>query len=123
MNLKTFVSTYDLHDSGIEDMYYFPDSEKLVIDLVLCNWRQTFYKEGEPELIFGKLIFTGVSTYHIQAKGSKFDQDEILNIQFIPPKKVKITLLAIYFPSKEEEIKLIEIEAEDVTWNIIRVVE
>lgn len=128
MDLKTFAHTYALHDSGINDISYFPDDETLVIDLVLCNYDQTFYQPGEPELVSGELLFTGVSSYHIQAKYDLFDQDEILDADFFPSENpgkgiLRFLLLATYFPRKEEEIKTIEIEAEDVVWKFVKAFE
>jgi hypothetical protein len=128
MDLKTFANTYALHDSGINGISYFPDDEKLVIDLVLCNYNQTFYQPGEPELVSGEFIFTGVSFYHIQAKYDLFDQDEILNADFFPSENpgkgiLRFLLLATYYPSKEEEIKTIEIAAEDVVWKLVKTFE
>jgi hypothetical protein len=54
MRLSDLVKIYDLHDSSVEAIHYFPDNHKLIIDLTLCNWRQTFYKEGEPEVVLGR---------------------------------------------------------------------
>lgn len=128
MDLKTFANTYALHDSGINGISYFPDDETLVIDLVLCNYDQTFYQPGEPELVSGELLFTGVSSYHIQAKYDLFDQDEILDVDFFPSENpgkgiLRFLLLATYFPRKEQEMKTIEVEAEDVVWKFVRAAE
>ena len=128
MDLRTFRKAYALHDSGINGIHYFPDDEKLVIDLVLCNYDQTFYQPGDPELVSGELLFTGVSFYHIQAKYDLFDQDEILDADFFPSENpgkgiLRFLLHATYFPSKEEEIKTITIEAEDVLWKFVKIFE
>ena len=128
MDLRTFINIYDLHDNGIENIHHFPDSKQLIIDLILCNWRQDFYKAGDPELLCGELLFTGVSFYNTQAKYDKFEQDEILRADFVQPENtdkgvLEIILLATYFPSKEEEIKIIKIEAEKVLWKFVKVFE
>ena len=125
MKLQEFLQSYDLHDSGVNDVHYSPDQRKVVIDLVLRNWRQLSYREGEPDSISGKLIFTGVSRYEIETEMPEcaFDEDEILLAKLLPSQDeqkevLRITLLAILFPERKEVIKVIWIEAEDVVWEV-----
>ena len=48
---------YNFHDSLIQHIEYFSSKKKLIINIELCNWCQSFYTEGEPEIKKGKLIF------------------------------------------------------------------
>lgn len=52
---------YNFHDSFIQHIEYFSSKKKLIINIELCNWCQSFYTEGEPEIKKGKLIFLNVS--------------------------------------------------------------
>lgn len=122
MRLSDLVKIYNLHDSSLEDIHYFPDNHKLIIDLTLCNWRQSFYKEGEPEVVLGRLVFTGVSFYSLQSKHVNLGQNEILNAivsnstEDVNTEKLRITFIYININQKINEAENIEIEAEDVIW-------
>ncbi|HZO70597.1 MAG TPA: hypothetical protein VFB60_00230 [Ktedonobacteraceae bacterium] len=125
MKLKELLQNYDLHDGSINSMYYDSGQKKVVIDVDLCNWGQPSYRETEPDLISGKLIFTGVSQYKIETEmpGCKFDDDEILMAKLLPSQReqkeiIQITLLAFLFPEKKQVVKVLQIEAEDVVWEV-----
>lgn len=125
MRLSDLAKTYDLHDSSVEDIHSFSDSNKLIIDLTLCNWRQAFYKEGEPEIVLGKLKFANVSFFNLWSKQKSCGQNEILNVIIInnaknvKSEKIRINLLCIDLSRSVNEVESIEIEADDILWDTI----
>ncbi len=125
MKLHELLDLYDLHDSSVSSVYCYPEQKKVVIDLILLNWRQLSYTNGEPKTISGKLIFTGVFNYTLQTEMPEvqFDDDEILTAKILPSpnqntETIQMVLLAILFPEKKEEVKILQIEAEDVIWEV-----
>lgn len=47
----------NFHDSTVTSVKYDPKTFTLVISIDFCNWAQTFYTEGEPEVITLHLYF------------------------------------------------------------------
>src|SRR5579884_255848 len=114
MQLSKFVDTYDLHDRLVYGVYVYPEREEVVID---CTLSMDFGVE-KPE---GKLIFTGVKRYEIEAQTSTYDADEILSAKVTPSdypemENLKLVLEACIFPGRKQEIKIIVIEAHNVEW-------
>lgn len=71
---------YNFHDSLIQHIEYFSSKKKLIINIELCNWCQSFYTEGEPEIKKGKLIFLNVSFFKFIPSTVKINDNEILEI-------------------------------------------
>ncbi|AWB46069.1 hypothetical protein DCC85_19100 [Paenibacillus sp. CAA11] len=78
MKIDTFIKEYDLHDSLMEDINI--KSEKLVLVIDLCNWRQKNYSGEEDEMKEIKVIFNNVQSYHLDSTNDTGDSDSILEI-------------------------------------------
>ena len=83
MNLREMVDKFDLHDSLVEKIEYYPHAKILEIYIELCNWRQRSYNDNDPEIISGKFIFSRVSDYLITPFAKTFDSEEILETEII----------------------------------------
>jgi len=63
MTIQELDNKYYFHDSMITNISYIESDHKLIISMEFCNWAQSWYKEGDPELVELKLIFYGIETY------------------------------------------------------------
>ena len=107
------INKYDLHDSLIENIKYLQHEKKLMIEIELCNWKQSSYHDGEPEMLKMLIGFTGVKKYWIDPETMAFQSDEILETILIKgdtegSEAIKIVL------NGEKDIKIIEIFADEV---------
>lgn len=48
--MNMIMIKYGLHDSLIERVDYFADSDRLEVRIELCNWKQRGYNVSEPEM-------------------------------------------------------------------------
>ncbi|MGG1763930.1 hypothetical protein ABDH58_14710, partial [Parageobacillus toebii] len=55
MKPSQFLNLYVLHDSFVEDIKYLINENKLELVIELCNWKQKFYTDTEPEMAKYKL--------------------------------------------------------------------
>ena len=111
MKLAEFFEKYNLHDSIIEDLKYIPGEMKLVINLELCNWKQSFYESTEPEMKVGSLVFWGIAYFQAEPKTLSIDSNEILDVSLFPSKDaVKIIF------TNCNDVGTIEVKAESVSW-------
>ena len=111
LKLSEMISRYNLHDSLVEDIKFFQDEEKLLLDIKLCNWRQPLYQDGEPEVLKLQFIFTRVTKFEIESETMSIESDEILEITPIKSdigEAIKIVLHG------NEDIKIINVIANEV---------
>jgi hypothetical protein len=84
---------------------------KLVINLELCYWKQSFYKDTEPEMKLGLLIFTGVAFFQTEPSSFSINSNEILDVNFsLTNEDIKIVL------TNDDDVGIIMIKAENVFW-------
>ena len=74
------LSELELHDSNLISIKENGDSVELSVDL--CNWKQTWYQEGDDELREIKIIFFGVSEMKWDADISMDELDYYTIIDF-----------------------------------------
>lgn len=101
---------YNFHDSLIQHIEYFSSKKKLIIDIELCNWCQSFYTEGEPEIKKGKLIFLDVSFFKFIPSTVKINDNEILEIH-----KKKDNIIEIVF-FNITDVQLLIIKSSNIYW-------
>lgn len=116
MKLSEVVKKYDFHDSIIENIQYLKEKDEISMNVELCNWRQQWYKEYEPEMIKIKLIFSEVKKYETNKTLGTFINDEILKIELLENEfqnneAIKIVLLG------GEDVNILKIVATDVNIN------
>ena len=117
MKLSEMICKYDLHDSLIEDVNYFHNSKRLIFEIELCNWKQSSFQVGEPEMVKVLIIFTGVKKFVFDPESKVFQSDEILETNLIKNDDVDNETIKIVL-NGEKDIKIIEIVANDVTLEI-----
>lgn len=83
IKLLEFFKRYDLHDSVIENIEYISEEMKLVITIELCNWRQFFYKNDEPEMKTESIVFLGVHFFQVEPISLQINHNEILDASFV----------------------------------------
>jgi len=114
IRLSKLLETYNLHDSIVEGLAYNEIERKIIVSLELCNWKQSFYSETEPELQMGVLIFTGIDFYQTEPSLLPINSNEILDVQLLAstPKseRVKIVLTG------DDDVRIVVIQAEDAEW-------
>ncbi|MDK2831111.1 hypothetical protein V7O61_08200 [Methanolobus sp. WCC1] len=81
MELSELIDKYDFHDSSVTSLDMTELPEKLVLSIELCNWRQSYYTEKEPEIIEIILIFKEISYFDTYPKPLGFLDDEILLVK------------------------------------------
>lgn len=63
MLIKEFAEKYNLHDSGIEKIFYDAEHKKLVLTIEFCFWMQNWYVECEPSNGKISVTFENVSLF------------------------------------------------------------
>lgn len=111
MKLAEFFKKYNLHDSIIEAIEYIPGEMKIIINLELCNWKQSFYESFEPEMMAGLLVLLGVTYFQTEPNVLSIDGSEILDVCFMPAENaVKIVLTNL------DDVGVIEVKADRIFW-------
>jgi hypothetical protein len=123
MKLYEFVKHYTLHDAGIERIEYLPEEEKLILEVEVCNCEghrpPSVISDVDP--IPARLVFTGVSRLNSDADLLSLDGDEISGARWLPssrPTKDILELVVLIGMQRIEDVKLIQIEAEEIHWDI-----
>ncbi|GAB6928923.1 hypothetical protein JCM10914A_29060 [Paenibacillus sp. JCM 10914] len=112
MKPTEFFSTYDLHDSVVVNIEYNPSELRVSISLELCQWKQTFYVETEPEMREGVLSFTGVTSFQIEPSSFQIDSNEIFEVKStVSSRVIEIVLTG------GDDVGVISFEAEEAIWN------
>ena len=63
MTIKDFISSYELHDSLIENITYNTETSELILSIDFCYWMQENYNNEEPETGMISLVFKNVSEF------------------------------------------------------------
>lgn len=81
----------NFHDSNLIRMEVQTSRIVLIIDL--CNWKQTWYNDGDSEMVELKIIFYKVSNYIWDSDKlpQEVDYDTILDLE-INKNKIKLVL-------------------------------
>lgn len=96
MKPSEFIKAYTLFDSLVEDLEFDEVKKQLRMTLELCQWKQSFYVETEPEMQLGILVFSDVSFYKTEPHLFDLDSSEILEVDVLPfdgeGERIKIVL-------------------------------
>ena len=80
MTIKDFAEKYNLHDSGIEKIFYDTEHKKLVLTIEFCFWMQNWFVEGEQSNGKISATFENVSVFDYDENISeKIFSDELDN--------------------------------------------
>jgi hypothetical protein len=63
MEISKFFETFTLHDRVVNKVTSFPEEKRLKLEIELCNYDQRGFREGDPEMVSGSLVFSGVEEF------------------------------------------------------------
>lgn len=122
MKPSEFIKAHNLFDSLVEKLEYDEVNKQLKIMLELCQWKQSYYVETEPEMQLGIIIFSDVKNYKTEPELFNLDSSEILEVGLLPfsgdGERIKIVLnglddvIVLYIQSNEVEWREIKVESE-----------
>ncbi len=75
------LTRFDFHDSLIESIEYYEESNKVTIEIDFCNWKQEGYRDEDEETTMMYLSFEDVTDF-IVPKVSH-NSDEILEFNIL----------------------------------------
>jgi hypothetical protein len=111
MKPSQFLNLYVLHDSFVEDIKYLINENKLELVIELCNWKQKFYTDTEPEMAKYKLVFKGVSKFEA-IPNTLVDYDDILEVELLSSEMNNETVKFVL--KGEEDVKILTVQAAEV---------
>lgn len=117
MKPTEFFEKFNLHDSLVNNVYF--KDQKLILDLDLCNWKQSNYREEQPEIINGLLTFSNAQEYETELKLFVPDSNEILEVTVTSTKEnpaleqVKLVL------TSENDVIIVNFKATGVFWETV----
>ncbi|UNK19512.1 hypothetical protein MNQ98_05635 [Paenibacillus sp. N3/727] len=118
MKPSEFIKAYTLFDSLVEDLEYNEVKKQLRMTLELCQWKQFFYVETEPEMQLGILIFFDVTFYKTEPQLFNLDSSEILEVDLLPfdgeGERIKIVLNGL------DDVIVLNIQSNEVEWKEIK---
>lgn len=112
MKIKEFVANYDLHDSLVEKVEHY--NEKLIMSIILCNWRQKNYNSLDDEMKPVKLIFNNVTDVVVDPSNVVFDSDTILEFKYSNKKMNSDSVDIELVIEGEGDIKIINFKSDMV---------
>jgi hypothetical protein len=118
MKPSEFNKAYILFDSLVEDLEYNEVKKQLRVTLELCQWKQSFYVETEPEMQLGILFFSNVTFYKTEPHFFNLDSSEILEVD-VPPfdgkgERIKIVLNGL------DDVIVLNIQSNEIEWKEIK---
>ncbi|MCC3378526.1 MULTISPECIES: hypothetical protein [Paenibacillus] len=118
MKPSEFIKAYTLFDSLVEDLEYDEVKKQLRMTLELCQWKQSFYIETEPEMQLGILIFSDVAFYKTEPQLFNLDSSEILEVDLLPfegkGERIKMVLNGL------DDVIVLNIQSSEVEWKEIK---
>ncbi|ASR46490.1 hypothetical protein P4H71_11625 [Paenibacillus kribbensis] len=118
MKPSEFIKMYTLFDSLVEDLKYNEVEKQLKLTLELCQWKQSFYVETEPEMQLGILIFSDVTFYKTEPQLFNLDSSEILEVDLLPcdgeDECIKMVLNGL------DDVIVLSIQSNEVEWKEIK---
>jgi hypothetical protein len=117
MRLSAFVKIYSLHDSGINAVHVSLDRREVIMELEMSVFDSKLPIEG-------KLIFTGVSQYEVEANNedaSVYGEEEIISVKIEKrgeDGKETMEIFALLPPisPRSPRVKTVRLSADDVVW-------
>jgi len=118
MKPSEFIKAYTLFDSLVEDLEFDEVKKQLRMTLELCQWKQSFYVETEPEMQLGILVFSDVSFYKTEPHLFDLDSSEILEVDVLPfdgeGERIKIVLNGL------DDVIILNIQSNGIEWKEIK---
>ncbi|UKS27370.1 hypothetical protein LOZ80_39075 [Paenibacillus sp. HWE-109] len=125
MKLIEFTKLFNLHDSVINNLTYIPNQFRLRLEIDLCNYDQSWFKQNDPEIVTGFIEFTEVTAYEIepQINCSEEINGSILNVSDVADNCLKIVFTTSEVQSNYSIITntfVLLVTAESVQWKSVR---
>ncbi|WP_201390083.1 hypothetical protein [Ktedonobacter sp. SOSP1-52] len=117
--MSEFQKGHSLHDGPINNLQFFPEQGKLILEVDICDDGQWPFLKNSIDPFPIKFVFTGVSHYSISTGSLDFENDEINDMRMLSsanPEKETLEFLLLITPN--QGVKLLQIEAENVDWDI-----
>ncbi|MFT9846394.1 hypothetical protein [Aneurinibacillus sp. REN35] len=118
MKPSEFIKAHNLFDSLVEELEYDEVNKQLKITLELCQWKQSYYVETEPEMQLGILIFSDVIFYKTEPELFNLNSNEILEIDLLTfdgeGERIKIVLNGL------DDVIILNIQSNEVEWKEIK---
>lgn len=127
MTPSELVQRFTFHDSGVSSVEVSEDKKTVSFKLELGNYMQPGFKDGDPEVIIGTLLFSPVSgleaTPDLQCFqwGKNFD-GEILRVSLLPnsdentDQVIEFVIHTIEYSTRKRDVLVIKVFASDVEW-------
>ncbi|WP_127192126.1 hypothetical protein [Paenibacillus anaericanus] len=84
----------------------------------MCQWKQSFYVETQPEMQLGTLIFSDVTFYKTEPQLFDLDSSEILAVDLLPSEgedeRIKLVLNGL------DDVIVLNIQSSEVEWREIK---
>ena len=119
MTIKDFAEKYNLHDSGIEKIFYDAENKKLVLTIEFCFWMQNWFVEDEPSNGRISATFENVSVFDYDENISEkiFSEEldnEILNAKLEDENLILNLRETVSYQPLQEIFYKLKIKAENV---------
>jgi hypothetical protein len=112
MKLKELFAQMNFFDSLLTDLIH--EAKELTWEIELCNWKQPDYKEHEPEMIEGQLIFSQVEDVEIKPSPFVANDNEIWEIRITTTGTEKEMIQVVL--SGEADVIVITFSTTGVIW-------
>jgi hypothetical protein len=117
MGFRDVFGNVDLHDSSILGLTFEQGKSQLVLQVALCNWRQTGFRPGNPDVVQISIVFSGVhSLSFASSKTELLSHDEILEVTVTPVDAGKLhrTRFVLAPSLQSSDVAVLEVVASSV---------
>src|SRR5438105_205139 len=115
MKISELFREYDFYDSLVEGIIYHKNTNLVMLEIELCNWKQTYYAKTDPEMITGRIVFTNISKFDLTPNIMEFDGDEILEFSIVTFEEEEIETLKLILLG-DGDVKILEIIGANAVW-------
>jgi hypothetical protein len=127
MQISQFFDNYVLRDSVIEQCQFSPQSQTLSFQLNLCNFMQRFYRNSDPDVAPGRLMFTGVADLKVDPDTTILNLEPPADCEIIEAgldhdhqskvvPSIKMVFQMTNYRTREQKVFVIRFRASDVKW-------
>jgi hypothetical protein len=127
MDIKSFLDSYELHDSGIDNINFSKAEQTLSFLVELCNFMQHDYREGDETPQKGNLTFHSVKKLDSSVPLESIIWDESISGECLSCKLINIDengsfelkiLIKLYdFKNNSDNLLIIGLTADNLIWS------
>jgi len=122
---QQFLHEVNFHDSGFAGYRFF--GSRLHVGVDLCNYDQSWYSKGEPEIVDCEVVFHSVSGFKISPRffpEGRIEHPEscsILSADFLRGAEVRMNLNWFNYSTKVNDYFVLSFETERVKMYMCKV--